>query len=138
VHDLDAMHDLFSSNLLAQPRALAFGRNALEVAAEGTAPQLVAHKVMPGNRPSNVILAPQLTPSVLGQLVASYEHRVLTQGVIWDIDSFDQWGVELGKVMANQLAPLLTDASEPPQSARSALDSSTAQLLSRLRAGRHG
>ncbi len=135
VHDLDGMHDLFSSNLLAQPRALAFGKTADEVAAEGTAPDVVAHKVMPGNRPSNTILAPQVTPSVLGQLVATYEHRVLTQGVVWGLDSFDQWGVELGKVMANQLAPLLTSTGAPDVSG---LDSSTAELVRRLRAGRHG
>ncbi len=135
VHDLDRMHDLFSSNLLAQPRALAFGRTADEVAAEGAAPDVVAHKVMPGNRPSNTILAPQVTPFVLGQLVATYEHRVLTQGVVWGLDSFDQWGVELGKVMANQLAPLLTSAGAPDLSG---LDSSTAELVRRLRAGRHG
>ncbi|MFI5100162.1 MAG: glucose-6-phosphate isomerase [Actinomycetes bacterium] len=135
VHDLDGMHDLFSSNLLAQPRALAFGKTAEEVAAEGTAPDVVAHKVMPGNRPSNTILAPQVTPFVLGQLVATYEHRVLTQGVVWGLDSFDQWGVELGKVMANQLAPLLTSAGAPDVSG---LDSSTAELVRRLRAGRDG
>jgi glucose-6-phosphate isomerase len=130
VQDLDGMHDLFLSNLLAQPRALAFGKTADEVAAEGTPPELVPHKVMPGNRPSTVILAPRLTPSVLGQLVALYEHRVLTQGVVWGLDSFDQWGVELGKVMASELAPLLTSPREPDTSA---LDSSTATLLRRLR-----
>ena len=85
---------------------------------------------MPGNRPTTTILAPRLTPSVLGQLVALYEHRVLTQGVIWGIDSFDQWGVELGKVMANELAPLLTAPDDPDTSG---LDSSTATLLHRLR-----
>ena len=130
VQDLDGMHDLFLSNLLAQPRALAFGKTAAEVAAEGTPPELVPHKVMPGNRPSTMILAPRLTPSVLGQLVALYEHRVLTQGVVWGLDSFDQWGVELGKVMANELAPLLTSPTDPDTSA---LDSSTATLLRRLR-----
>jgi len=133
VEDLDGMHDLFLSNLLAQPRALAFGRTAEEVAAEGTPPELVPHKVMPGNRPSSVILAPRLTPSVLGQLVALYEHRVLTQGVVWGVDSFDQWGVELGKVMANELAPLIT-STDPPDT--SSLDSSTATLLARMRAAR--
>jgi glucose-6-phosphate isomerase len=130
VADLDGMHDLFLSNLLAQPRALAFGRTAEEVAAEGTPAWLVPHKVMPGNRPSSVVLAPRLTPSVLGQLVALYEHRVLTQGVVWGIDSFDQWGVELGKVMASELAPLLTAADAPDLSE---LDSSTATLVERLR-----
>jgi glucose-6-phosphate isomerase len=130
VHDLDGMHELFLSNLLAQPRALAFGRTAEEVAADGTPPDVVPHKVMPGNRPSSTILAPRLTPSVLGQLVALYEHRVLTQGVVWGVDSFDQWGVELGKVMASELAPLLTAPQEPDTSG---LDSSTATLLTHLR-----
>ena len=137
-HDLDGMHELLSSNLLAQPRALAFGRTAEEVAADGTPAHVVPHKVMPGNRPSNTVIAPQLTPSVLGQLVAVYEHRVLTQGVVWGIDSFDQWGVELGKVMANQLAPLLTAPAEPDAADTATLDSSTAGLLARLRAGRRG
>jgi glucose-6-phosphate isomerase len=135
LHELDSMHDLFTSNLLAQPRALAFGRTAEEVAAEGTPAALVPHRVMPGNRPSSTILAPQLTPSVLGQLVATYEHRVFTQGVVWGVDSFDQWGVELGKVMANQLAPVLTSDGEPDTSG---LDSSTARLVHRLRAERRG
>jgi len=93
----------------------------------------VPQKVMPGNRPSNVLLAERLTPSVLGQLVALYEHRTLTQGVVWGINSFDQWGVELGKVMANQLAPVLTATDEPDLTG---LDSSTAALATRLRAGR--
>ncbi len=135
LEDLEGMHDLLGSNLLAQPRALAFGRTAEEVVADGTPAAVVPHKVMPGNRPSSVLLAPRLTPSVLGQLVAVYEHRVLTQGVIWGLDSFDQWGVELGKVMANQLAPALT-AEEAPDT--SSLDSSTAELVRRLRAGRRG
>ena len=131
-HDLDGMHDLFLANFLAQPRALAFGRTAEEVAAEGTAEAVVPHKVMPGNRPSNAIVAPKLTPSVLGQLVAAYEHRVFTQGVVWGINSFDQWGVELGKVMANQLAPKLQSASAPEYDA----DSSTNALVRLLREGR--
>ena len=84
--------------------------------AEGTPEALMPHRVMPGNRPSNVLLAPKLTPSTLGQLVATYEHRVLTQGVIWGLDSFDQWGVELGKAMANQLAPLLLSGGKPDTS----------------------
>jgi glucose-6-phosphate isomerase len=128
-HDLDGMHDLFLSNFLAQPRALAFGRTAEEVAAEGTAPDVVPHKVMAGNHPSNAIVAPKLTPSVLGQLVAAYEHRVFTQGVVWGINSFDQWGVELGKVMANQLAPKLQSESAPDYDA----DSSTNALVRLLR-----
>jgi glucose-6-phosphate isomerase len=131
-HDLDGMHDLFLANFLAQPRALAFGRTAEEVAADGTAPDVVPHKVMPGNHPSNAIVAPKLTPSVLGQLVAAYEHRVFTQGVVWGINSFDQWGVELGKVMANQLAPKLQSESAPEYDS----DSSTNALVRLLREGR--
>jgi glucose-6-phosphate isomerase len=114
VHDIGDMHDLLMANLFAQAAALAFGKTAEEVAADGTPAELVPHKVMPGNRPSSTILAPRLTPSTLGQLVALYEHAVLTQGVIWGIDSFDQWGVELGKVMARELAPALT-AEQPPE-----------------------
>src|SRR4051794_14212611 len=128
-HDLDGMHDLFLANFLAQPAALAFGRTEEEVVAEGTAPAVVPHKVFPGNRPSNAIVAPKLTPGTLGQLVALYEHRVFTQGVIWDINSFDQWGVELGKVMANQLAPKLQSEDAPAYDA----DSSTNALVKLLR-----
>jgi glucose-6-phosphate isomerase len=131
-HDLDGMHDLFLANFLAQPRALAFGRTAEEVAAEGTAPDVVPHKAMPGNHPSNAIVAPKLTPSVLGQLVAAYEHRVFTQGVVWGINSFDQWGVELGKVMASQLAPKLQSETAPEYDS----DSSTNALVRLLREGR--
>ena len=107
-HETGDQHDLLMANCLAQTKALAFGRTAEEVAAEGTPAPLVPHKVMPGNRPSSTIVAPKLTPSVLGQLVALYEHTVFVEGTIWGIDSFDQWGVELGKVMAKELAPLLT------------------------------
>jgi glucose-6-phosphate isomerase len=128
-HDLDGMHDLFLANFLAQPRALAFGRTAEEVAAEGTKPDVVPHKVMSGNHPSNAIVAPKLTPSTLGQLVAAYEHRVFTQGVIWGINSFDQWGVELGKQMANQLAPKLQSEGKPDYDS----DSSTNALVRLLR-----
>jgi glucose-6-phosphate isomerase len=128
-HDLDGMQDLFLSNFLAQPRALAFGRTAEEVAGEGTAPDVVPHKVMAGNHPSNAIVAPKLAPGTLGQLVAAYEHRVFTQGVVWGINSFDQWGVELGKVMANQLAPKLQSESAPDYDA----DSSTNALVRLLR-----
>jgi glucose-6-phosphate isomerase len=131
-HDLDGMHDLFLSNFLAQPRALAFGRTAEEVAAEGTAEAVVPHRVMPGNRPSNAIVVPKLTPNTLGQLVAAYEHRVFTQGVVWGINSFDQWGVELGKVMANQLAPKLQSEDAPDYDA----DPSTNALVRLLREGR--
>ncbi|RBY83286.1 glucose-6-phosphate isomerase [Blastococcus sp. TF02A-26] len=112
-HDIGEMHDLLMANMFAQSAVLAFGRTAEEVAADGTPAELVPHKVMPGNRPSTTILAPQLTPSTLGQLVAFYEHTVLVEGVIWQIDSFDQWGVELGKVMARQLAPALTGEDAP-------------------------
>ncbi len=119
------MHDLFMSNLFAQSAALAFGKTAEEIAAEGTPAALVPHKVMPGNRPSTTILAPKLTPSTLGQLIAFYEHVTFVEGVIWGIDSFDQWGVELGKVMAKQFGPTLTDR-DPDMSA---LDASTAALI---------
>jgi glucose-6-phosphate isomerase len=125
------VHDLFMSNYFAQTAALAFGKTAEEVAADGTPAQVVPHKVMPGNRPSTSILARRLTPSVLGQLVALYEHVTFVQGVVWGIDSFDQWGVELGKVMAKQLAPVLTgEAGVEGQ------DSSTAVLVQRYREGR--
>ncbi|WP_280438441.1 glucose-6-phosphate isomerase [Nocardia carnea] len=120
-----SMHDILMSNLFAQTKVLAFGKTAEEIAAEGTPPELVPHKVMPGNRPSTTILAPQLTPAVLGQLIALYEHQVFVAGVIWGIDSFDQWGVELGKQQALALAPLLTSAEDPaPQD-----DSSTDNLI---------
>jgi glucose-6-phosphate isomerase len=126
--DAQGMHDLLTANLLAQASALAFGKTAEEVAADGTDPAVVPHKVMPGNRPSSMILVPKLTPSTLGQLVALYEHLVFVQGTIWGIDSFDQWGVELGKKMAMDLAPALTSDSvgETP-------DTSTAALVARYR-----
>ena len=130
-HETGEQQDLLVANCLAQTKALAFGRTAEEVAAEGTPAGLVPHKVMPGNRPSSTILAPKLTPAVLGQLVALYEHTVFVEGTVWDIDSFDQWGVELGKVMAKELAPLLTAASAPDLSGQ---DSSTASLARRYRA----
>ncbi|MBW0093172.1 glucose-6-phosphate isomerase, partial [Pseudonocardia sp. KRD-188] len=132
VDDETDMHDLFMSNLFAQTSALAFGKTAEEIAAEGTAAEVVPHKVMPGNRPSSTILARKLTPSVLGQLIAFYEHVTFVEGTIWGIDSFDQWGVELGKVLAKQLGPTLTDASPDT----SGLDSSTAALVGRYRAWR--
>ena len=131
-HDTGVMHDLFMSNFFAQTGALAFGRTAEQVAAEGVAAELVPHKVMQGNHPTTTIIAPKLTPSVLGQLIALYEHIVFTQGTVWQINSFDQWGVELGKVMANQLAPLLT-ASEAPAAEH---DSSTNTLIARYRSQR--
>ncbi len=110
--DIGGQHDLLIGNLFAQAEALAFGRTEAEVAAAGIATDLVPHRVFPGNRPTSLIMAPVLTPSVLGQLVALYEHKVLTQGVIWDINSFDQWGVELGKVLATTIIDELT--SETP------------------------
>jgi glucose-6-phosphate isomerase len=112
-HDVGEMHDLLMANFFAQSAVLAFGRTAEEVAAEGTPADLVPHKVMPGNRPSTTVLAPKLTPGTLGQLIAFYEHTVFTEGAVWQIDSFDQWGVELGKVMARQLGPALTSETPP-------------------------
>jgi glucose-6-phosphate isomerase len=131
-HDIDGMHDLFMSNFFAQTSALAFGRTAEQIAAEGVPESLVPHKVMPGNHPTTTIIAPKLTPSTLGQLIAVYEHIVFTQGTVWEINSFDQWGVELGKVLANQLAPLLTGESAQ----ESDLDSSTRALIARFRSER--
>ena len=113
LNPLGSQHDLLMSNLFAQTEALAFGKTAGEVAAEGTAPELVAHRVFAGNRPTNTLLADRLTPKTLGALVALYEHSVFTQGTIWDIDSFDQWGVELGKVLAQRVIPELESAGEP-------------------------
>ena len=127
-----SMHDLLMSNFFAQTQVLAFGKTAGEIAAEGTPEHLVPHKVMPGNRPSTSILATRLTPSVMGQLIALYEHQVFVAGVIWGIDSFDQWGVELGKAQAKALLPVITDATPPaPQS-----DSSTDALVRHYRSAR--
>jgi glucose-6-phosphate isomerase len=123
-------HDILSSNVFAQAQALAFGKTEEEVRAEGTPENVVPHRVMEGNRPSNVLLAEILTPRVLGTLVALYEHSVFTQGAIWDIDSFDQWGVELGKVLAVKIIPELTSAGEPDLDH----DSSTNNLIRRYRA----
>jgi glucose-6-phosphate isomerase len=122
-------HDILTSNVFAQAQALAFGKTEAEVLAEGTPPEVAPHRVMPGNRPTNVLLAEILTPRLLGTLVALYEHSVFTQGVIWDIDSFDQWGVELGKVLAVAILPELTSAGEPGLSH----DSSTNALIRRYR-----
>jgi glucose-6-phosphate isomerase len=134
-HDIDDMQDLFMSNFFAQTAALAFGRSADEVRAEGTPEDVVPHKVMPGNHPTTSVLAPKLTPATLGQLVALYEHIVFTEGTIWGIDSFDQWGVELGKVMAKQLEPLLTGAAGATADAATTPrpDSSTSALIGRYR-----
>jgi glucose-6-phosphate isomerase len=122
-------HDILSSNVFAQAQALAFGKTEEEVLAEGTSPQVAPHRVMPGNRPTNTLLAKILTPRLLGALVALYEHSVFTQGTIWGIDSFDQWGVELGKVLAVQIIPELTSAAEPELSH----DSSTNALIRKYR-----
>jgi glucose-6-phosphate isomerase len=122
-------HDLLSANVFAQAAALAFGKTADEVRAEGTPEQIVPHRVFEGNRPTNVLLAEVLTPRLLGSLIALYEHSVFTQGVIWEVNSFDQWGVELGKVLAQQIIPELTAAQEPPL----AHDSSTNALIRKYR-----
>jgi glucose-6-phosphate isomerase len=129
VNPLRDHHDILSSNVFAQAQGLAFGKTIEEVLAEGTSPEVAPHRVMPGNRPTNVLLAEKLTPRLLGTLVALYEHSVFTQGVIWDIDSFDQWGVELGKVLAVQILPELESADEPELSH----DSSTNALIRRYR-----
>jgi glucose-6-phosphate isomerase len=123
-------HDILSSNVFAQAQGLAFGKTAEEIRAEGTPENVVPHRVMEGNRPSNVLLAEILTPRILGSLIALYEHSVFTQGTIWDIDSFDQWGVELGKVLAVKIIPELTSAAEPALDH----DSSTNNLIRRYRA----
>ena len=123
-------HDLLVANVFAQAEALAFGRTAEEVAAEGTPDWLVPHRTFPGNRPSSVLMADRLTPAVLGTLVALYEHAVFTQGVVWGINSFDQWGVELGKALAKRIVPELSGNSELTH------DSSTNALIARYRAGR--
>ena len=122
-------HDLLMANLLAQTEALAFGKTEAQVKAEGTAAGLVPHRVFEGNRPSNTILAERLTPQALGRLVALYEHSVFTQGTIWSIDSFDQWGVELGKVLATRTAAELSSEAEP----KLEHDSSTNALIRRYR-----
>ena len=122
-------HDVLTSNVFAQAQALAFGKTLEQVLAEGTPPQVAPHRVMEGNRPSNVLLAEVLTPRLLGTLVALYEHAVFTAGTVWDIDSFDQWGVELGKVLAAAIIPELT-ATTPPELSH---DSSTNTLIRRYR-----
>jgi glucose-6-phosphate isomerase len=122
------------SNLFAQSEALAFGKTAEEVTAEGAPNWLVPHRTFEGNRPSSTILADRLTPASLGSLVALYEHSVITQASIWDIDPFDQWGVELGKVLASNITPELTTETETPLSH----DSSTNALIRRYRGRRGG
>ena len=130
INPLGEHHDILSSNVFAQAQALAFGKTEEQVLAEGTSPEVAPHRVMEGNRPTNVILAEILTPRLLGTLVALYEHSVFTQGTVWDIDSFDQWGVELGKVLAVQIIPELTSDTEPELEH----DSSTNALIRRYRA----
>jgi glucose-6-phosphate isomerase len=132
LNPLGAHHDILIANMLAQAEALAFGRTAEEVRAEGAPEALVPHRTMPGNRPTNTILAERLTPHALGALVAIYEHSVFTQGTIWGIDSFDQWGVELGKALAKRIVPELDPETEP----QLAHDSSTNALIRRYRATR--
>ncbi len=129
LNPLGRHHDILVANVFAQAEALAFGKTRQHVKAEGTPEWLVPHRVFEGNRPSNMILAEQLTPATLGKLVALYEHSVFTQGAIWDIDSFDQWGVELGKVLAKRIIPELESREEP----RLEHDSSTSSLIRRYR-----
>ena len=126
-----SMHDLLMGNFFAQTKVLAFGKTAEEIAAEGVDEAIVPHKVMPGNRPTTTILAEELTPAVLGALIALYEHIVFTQGVIWDINSFDQWGVELGKQQANNLAPAVSGKEEAASG-----DQSTDELIGWYRSNR--
>ncbi|MGW4618464.1 glucose-6-phosphate isomerase [Streptomyces sp. NPDC004592] len=125
---LKAQHDLLMANFFAQTQALAFGKTADEVRAEGVPEELVAHKTFKGDHPTTTILARELTPSVIGQLVALYEHKVFVQGAIWNIDSFDQWGVELGKVLAKRVEPALTEGADVP-----GLDASTKALVAKYR-----
>ncbi|MES0835521.1 glucose-6-phosphate isomerase [Nocardiopsis tropica] len=125
---LAPQHDLLMANLFAQGQALAFGRTAEEVAEEGVAAELVPHRTFEGNRPTTTILADRLSPSVLGQLVALYEHKVFVQGAVWNINSFDQWGVQLGKVLAKRVEPALSEGADVP-----GLDASTASLVERYR-----
>ena len=129
LNPLGQHHDMLMANVFAQTEALAFGKTPEQVKAEGTPDWLVPHRVFEGNRPSNTILAARLTPETLGKLVALYEHSVFTQGVIWNIDSFDQWGVELGKVLAKRIIPELESPEEP----KLAHDSSTNNLIRRYR-----
>jgi glucose-6-phosphate isomerase len=131
-HALYEQHDLLMANLFAQGEALAFGKTLDEVVAEGVPPHQQQHRVFPGNRPSTTVLAPQLTPGVLGQLIALYEQIVFVQGVVWGVNSFDQWGVELGKALANRITPELTSTDAPHH------DSSTNSLIEWYRSNRVG
>jgi glucose-6-phosphate isomerase len=129
LNPLGRHHDMLMANVFAQSEALAFGKTSEQVKAEGTPDWLVPHRVFEGNRPSNTILVEKLTPQVLGKLVALYEHSVFTQGTIWQINSFDQWGVELGKVLAQRIIPELENPIEPALKH----DSSTNNLITRYR-----
>src|SRR5208282_5207421 len=129
LNPLGVQHDILVANVFAQGEALAFGKTPGQVKAEGTPDWLVPHRVFEGNHPSNTILVERLTPAALGKLVALYEHSVFTQGAIWDIDSFDQWGVELGKVLAQRIIPELDSKAEPQLTH----DSSTNGLIRRSR-----
>jgi glucose-6-phosphate isomerase len=129
LNPLGRHHDMLLANVFAQTEALAFGKTAAEVKAEGTPDWLVPHRLFEGNRPSNTLLLDHLSPAALGKLVALYEHSVFTQGTIWQIDSFDQWGVELGKVLAQRIIPQLESAAEP----KLEHDSSTNNLIRRYR-----
>jgi len=130
LHPTGDHHDLLMSNLFAQTEALAFGRTPDEVRAEGVSDELVAHRSFPGNRPSNTLLADRLTPERFGALLALYEHKVFVQGTLWNIDSFDQWGVELGKALASRIAPALSSPDEPELAPH---DSSTRALIRHYR-----
>jgi glucose-6-phosphate isomerase len=127
-------HDLLMANLFAQAEALAFGKTEDELKAEGTPAWLLPHRVCEGNRPSNIILGQRLTPEILGKLVALYEHSVFTQGTVWQIDSFDQWGVELGKVLAKKIVSEIESSGEP----QLRHDSSTNELIRRYRRTKEG
>ncbi len=129
LNPLGRHHDMLLANVFAQAEALAFGKTGEEVKAEGTPDWLVPHRTFEGNRPSNTFMLDKLTPAALGKLVALYEHSVFTQGVVWDIDSFDQWGVELGKVLAQRIIPELENKEEPLLKH----DSSTNTLIRRYR-----
>jgi glucose-6-phosphate isomerase len=129
LNPIDRHHDILLANVLAQSEALALGKTSAEVKAEETLDGLVPHRVFKGNRPSNTILADRLSPEVLGKLIALYEHIVFTQGAIWSIDSFDQWGVELGKQLAQRIIPELENGAEPALTH----DSSTNNLIRRYR-----
>jgi glucose-6-phosphate isomerase len=131
-HKVGRHQDLLMANLIAQTEALAFGKTREEVEAEGVPPHQVPHRTFPGNRPTTTILAPELSPSTLGQLIALYEHAVFSQGTVWNIDSFDQWGVELGKALASRIVPELGSDEEPDLSH----DPSTNALIRRYRRSR--